>query len=65
VLSDHADHDDLLATVRASGARFVHTTFGDAEVLAGFVARKGVDASAIAAPSIDEAEDREAVGEPP
>jgi Cft2 family RNA processing exonuclease len=60
VLSDHADHDDLVATVRASGARVVHTTFGDAEVLAGFVASKTVQATALAAPSIDEAEEREA-----
>ncbi len=60
VLSDHADHDDLVATVRASGARVVHTTFGDAEVLAGFVSSTTVTATALAAPSIDEAEEREA-----
>jgi Cft2 family RNA processing exonuclease len=56
-LSDHGDHDDLVATVHASGARLVYTTLGDAEALAGFVARRGVDAVALAAPSLDVAED--------
>jgi len=54
VLSDHADHDDLVAMIRATGARHVTTTFGDAEELAAILRDAGIDAAALAAPSIDE-----------
>ncbi|MEM9372505.1 MAG: ligase-associated DNA damage response exonuclease [Planctomycetota bacterium] len=37
VLSDHADWDGLLATIRASGARRVGVTHGSSEALARFV----------------------------
>jgi len=53
-LSDHADHDDLMAMVRATGARRVTTTFGDAEELAAILRDTGIDARALAAPSIDD-----------
>jgi Cft2 family RNA processing exonuclease len=53
-LSDHADHDDLVATVRASGARQVVTTFGDAASFAVLLTERGFEATAIAASSLDE-----------
>jgi putative mRNA 3-end processing factor len=62
-LSDHADHDDLLATVRATGARRVHVTHGDdVEVFARIVAeRASVAAIPLPAAPIDfeEAEETE------
>ena len=59
-LSDHADYDDLLATVRATGARRVWVTHGDdVELFARLVAREtGVETLALAAPSIDAHEDQ-------
>ena len=45
VLSDHADFDDLMATARATGARHVYTTHGDAAVLAALVRRDGIAAT--------------------
>lgn len=43
-LSDHADFDDLLFTVRTSGARLVYTTFGHATPFAALLRELGVDA---------------------
>jgi Cft2 family RNA processing exonuclease len=54
VISDHADHDDLVATAKATGARHVIATLGDAAPLAHILRRHGVHASAIDLPSIDE-----------
>ncbi len=53
-LSDHADHDDLMATVRATGARRVFTTLGDAKSFATLLEQHGVEATALEAPSLDE-----------
>jgi DNA ligase-1 len=47
VLSDHADHDDLVATARASGARSVTTSFGEAAALASILSATGIGATAI------------------
>jgi Cft2 family RNA processing exonuclease len=44
VLSDHADFDDLLFTVRTSGARRVYTTYGHAAPFAAILRDLGVDA---------------------
>jgi putative mRNA 3-end processing factor len=57
VLSDHADHDDLMATARATGARRVITTHGDAVVLAGLLRRAGIDAMALESQALDQAEE--------
>lgn len=57
VISDHADWDDLLSTVQASGARRVFVTHGDAQVLAGHLSSLGIEATAIEAPSLDARED--------
>jgi Cft2 family RNA processing exonuclease len=57
VLSDHADHDDLVATARSSGAKHVYCTHGDAEVLAALLRRQGIGASALDAPALDAAEE--------
>jgi putative mRNA 3-end processing factor len=54
VISDHADHDDLVATAKKSGARHVIATLGDAAPLAHLLRRHGVHASSIELPSIDE-----------
>ena len=43
-LSDHADFDDLLFTVRTSGARLVYTTYGHAAPFAAILRELGVDA---------------------
>jgi Cft2 family RNA processing exonuclease len=43
-LSDHADFDDLLFTVRTSGARLVYTTYGHAAPFAALLRDLGVDA---------------------
>lgn len=53
-LSDHADHDDLVATVRSSGARHIITTFGDATSFAVLLNERGFEATALEAPSLDE-----------
>jgi putative mRNA 3-end processing factor len=53
-LSDHADHDDLVATVRASGARRIYPTLGDALVFAALLEERGFEATALEAPSLDE-----------
>ena len=50
VLSDHADYDDLMATIAATGARRVHVTHGDdVEVLARLV-HDALDVEAIPLP---------------
>ncbi len=54
VLSDHADFDDLMATARATGARHVYTTHGDAEVLAKLLARTGIAATALGLAPMDQ-----------
>jgi putative mRNA 3-end processing factor len=54
VLSDHADHVDLLETIEATGARRVYTTHGDAEALARILVRRGIDAVPLASAAIDE-----------
>lgn len=43
-LSDHADFDDLLFTVRTSGARLVYTTYGHAAPFAAVLRELGIDA---------------------
>jgi Cft2 family RNA processing exonuclease len=53
VLSDHADHDDLMATVRASGAKRVRPTHGDAGVLAELLRLEGFDATPLELPALD------------
>lgn len=53
-LSGHADHDDLVATARACGARHVVTTFGDATSFAGILNERGLAATALEASSLDE-----------
>ena len=47
-ISDHADWDGLLATVRASGAERVWATHGYTAVLARWLREQGLDAQAIA-----------------
>jgi putative mRNA 3-end processing factor len=55
VLSDHADYDDLLATIAATGAKRVHVTHGDdVEVFAKLVHETlDVEAIALSLPPID------------
>ena len=60
VLSDHADFDDLLFTVRASGARRVYTTYGHAVPFAAILRAIGVDARPLSALSRDAHEEQEA-----
>ena len=58
VLSDHADHDDLVATIAWSGARVVHATHGeDAGAFAAFLRKRGIDARALELAAIDEGDD--------
>lgn len=52
-LSDHADFDDLLFTVRTSGARRVYTTYGHAAPLAALLRDLGVDARPLEAAGRD------------
>ncbi len=52
-LSDHADHDDLVATALATGARRVYATHGNAAALARALTLRGVDAVALDAPPTD------------
>jgi len=54
VLSDHADFDDLVATVRASGAGFVYTTHGDAVPFARYLVEQGIHAEARELGALDE-----------
>lgn len=48
VLSDHADWDGLLRTIRETGARKVITTHGSAESLARYLRENGTDAEPLA-----------------
>ena len=57
VLSDRASFDELVALVRASGARTITTTHGLAEPLARHLARLGLRASAVVRDAIDAPED--------
>lgn len=52
-LSDHADFDDLVFTVRTSGARRVYTTFGHAAPFAAIFRELGVDARPLEAAARD------------
>ncbi len=52
-LSDQADFDGLLALVRASGARKVVATRGDARAFARLLAAEGIEAGALELPAID------------
>jgi putative mRNA 3-end processing factor len=54
VYADHADHDELVALVRGSGARRVRTTRGDARTFAHLLRGMGIEAEAIELPPIDE-----------
>ncbi len=56
-LSDHADHDELVALVRASGAKFVHAVHGDTEILAHLLREQGIAASAVESAALDRGED--------
>jgi putative mRNA 3-end processing factor len=58
VLSDHADFDDLMATARATGARHVYTTHGDAAVLAALLRRDGIAATPLELPALDQGEEQ-------
>lgn len=58
VLSDHADHDDLVATALATGAREIVCTHGDAQVLAHvLVSRHGKNAGALDLGALDAREE--------
>lgn len=60
-LSDHADHDDLVATVKTTGARQIVCTHGDGDVLAHIlVTHHALVAGALDVASIDARE--EAIG---
>lgn len=56
VLSDHADFDDLLATVERTGARYVYTTYGTATPFAAILNARGIVAEPLERRSIDESE---------
>lgn len=56
-LSDHADFDDLLFTVRTSGARRVYTTYGHAVPFAAILRDLGIDARPLAALGLDSHEE--------
>jgi putative mRNA 3-end processing factor len=58
VVSDHADHVDLMNMVRASGAKRVTTVHGDAVAFATMLASEGIDADALEAPPLDQEEER-------
>jgi Cft2 family RNA processing exonuclease len=54
--SNHADHDDLVATVRACAPRRVYTTHGDAAPFARILRAMGVDARPLEARGTDREE---------
>jgi Cft2 family RNA processing exonuclease len=63
-LSDHADHDDLVATVAWSGARVVYATHGDdASVFASLLRKRGIDARPLELASLDGHDDATTVDE--
>ena len=47
VLSDHADWDGLIQTIRESGAKKVYATHGNSEHLTRFLCESGIDAQAL------------------
>jgi putative mRNA 3-end processing factor len=51
--STHADHDDLVALVRAASPKRVHTACGDAVPLALVLREAGFDATPLPSPAID------------
>jgi putative mRNA 3-end processing factor len=53
-LADQADHDGLLAMVRATGARRVVATRGDARAFAHLLEGAGMAAEAIELPPVDD-----------
>lgn len=61
-LSDHADFDDLLFAVRASGARRVYTTYGHAAPFAAILRDLGIDARPLEAHGRDTQEEAEGEG---
>ena len=56
-LSDHADFDDLMETVRGSRARFVYTTHGEPTVFARLLNDAGIAAEPREVRAIDARED--------
>ena len=56
-LSDHADHDELVALVRASGAQHVHAVHGDTEILAQLLREQGIASTAVDSAALDRGED--------
>jgi len=56
-LSDHADFDDLMETVRASRARFVYTTHGEPAVFARLLNDAGITAEPREVRAIDASEE--------
>lgn len=56
-ISDHADWDDLLRTVRETGARKVLTTHGYTDALARYLREQGLDSTALATPAGGDEED--------
>ena len=64
VLSDHADHDDLVTTVLASGARTVYATHGDdAAIFASILRARGIDSRSLDLAPMDEGGDDDRGGE--
>jgi putative mRNA 3-end processing factor len=57
VLSDHADWDDLIRTVRETGAKRVLATHGYTDVLTRYLRAQGLDAQALETPYAAEGED--------
>lgn len=57
VLSDHADFDDLLETVRGSRARFVYATHGEPTVFSRILREQGVESEPREVRAIDAAEE--------
>jgi putative mRNA 3-end processing factor len=53
-LADHADHDALMALVKASGAAVVHVSRGDARAFAHMLRTAGIQADATELGAIDE-----------
>jgi putative mRNA 3-end processing factor len=53
-LADHAGYDDLVALVRATGARHVVATRGDARAFAHLLREAGIEAESLELPAIDE-----------
>jgi putative mRNA 3-end processing factor len=54
VMSDHADYDDLMTTVRKSSAKHVHVTHGDTTAFASLLRRAGISATALESGPLDD-----------